>query len=290
MQTYGSYSGYRPHLDSADFLHTLRAVVVIGYLLAIVFSVRGNWMGLAAILNIHWIWLLCIALAITLPEAILSMLPVMKLPGLKRSGRILSIVGVILLFYVSTRLTLVGFRAGEEASRDRMVQEHADVVQARKDLDEIVRRQRQYGLSTEERRSLIQREKDQRVYLRETEMRVRVELGYDSKSRAELAMGTEAELARQLFAAAPELAIIALSPVIVLLFGLAGSSAESSASAAQPRLVYVPVQQSAGQTVSIPQQSSGQLVPSGGERGVDGRLPSQAIPEKVGWDPFSGSG
>ncbi|MGH7455931.1 MAG: hypothetical protein ACRENG_31545 [bacterium] len=241
MQTYGNFtSGYRPHLDSADFMKTLRVGVVIAWVLSVSFSIRGNYLGLEQTLEKDFFWLMCIGAGITLTSAFLSMLTVIDIPGLKRSGRILVGIAAIGLFYASTRLTLIGFGAGEGQRQENLIQEHPDVAKARQDLDAIVKRQRQYGVNDTEKQSLLAREKEQRAWLRETETRVRMELGDNVQSRAAQVMGDEAEIARQIFAVAPDLSIMVLSPILVLLFGAAGTS-QSKGVTQQPekQVVYV---------------------------------------------------
>lgn len=98
MQKHSDLIGDRPHLVSTDSLHTLRVVITAAFVLAIVFSVRGAFLVLTATMSGDEFWLTCIAISITIPEAILSMLPVMKLPGLTRFRRGLIVVGIICLF------------------------------------------------------------------------------------------------------------------------------------------------------------------------------------------------
>ncbi len=85
--TYGNYvGGYSPHLDSADFVKTLRIGVVIAWLLSVAFSIRGNYLGPEQTLEKSWFWLMCIGAGITLTSAFLAMLTVIDIPGLKRGG------------------------------------------------------------------------------------------------------------------------------------------------------------------------------------------------------------
>jgi len=81
MQTYAnlmSSGGYRPHLDSVDFIKFLRVSVVIALILAMAFSIRGNFKGLMQTLERDVMWLGIIALAITVTSSLLSMISVVK--------------------------------------------------------------------------------------------------------------------------------------------------------------------------------------------------------------------
>jgi hypothetical protein len=123
MQTYGSFTGgYRPHLG-----------VVIAWVLSVAFSIRGNYLGLEQMLEKSWFWLMCIGAGITLTSAFLAMLTVIDIPGLKRGGRFLIAMAAIGLAYASTRLTLIGFGAGESQRQESLIQDHPDVVKARQD-------------------------------------------------------------------------------------------------------------------------------------------------------------
>lgn len=243
MQTYGNYvsGSYRPHLDSQDFVKALRAGVVIAWVLSVAFSIRGNYLGLQQTLEKSWFWLTCIGAGITLTSAFLAMLTVMNIPGLSRGGRLLVAIAALGLAYASTRLTLIGFGAGEQQRQESLLQDHPDVTKARQDLDAIIKRQRQYGVTNGEKQSLLAREKEQRAWLRETETRIRMELGDNVQSRAAQAMGSEAEIARQIFAVAPDLSIMVLSPILVLLFGAAGtSSSKGIEQQLEKQIVYLP--------------------------------------------------
>lgn len=279
MQTYGSLSGeYRPHLDSQDFLKVLRMGVLTALLLSMAFSIRGNYLGLQQTLEKNWLWLTCISAGITLTSTFLAMFTVMKIAGLSRGGRILAALAALGLFYISTRLTLIGFSAGEEQRQESVLQEHPDVMKARQDLEAIVKRQRQYGVSEAEKTSLMAREKEQRAWLRETETRVRMELGDNTQSRAARALSEEAQIAKQLFAVAPDLSIMVLSPVVVLLFGAAGSV--NAGNEDEKKVVYVSVpheshfaKEDAKQTNAIPQSTS------------NGKH-ERALPQETTWKPF----
>jgi len=92
MQTYAnlmSSGGYRPHLDSTDFIKFLRISVIIALILAMAFSIRGNFKGLMQTLERDVVWLGIIALAITVTSSLLSMISVVKVKGLKIVSRVL---------------------------------------------------------------------------------------------------------------------------------------------------------------------------------------------------------
>ncbi len=287
MQTYGNLAaGYRPHLDSQDFVKALRLGVLVALLLSMAFSVRGNYLGLEQTLEKNWLWLTCISAGITLTSAFLAMLTVIRVPGLSRGGRILAGIAALGLFYISTRLTLIGFSAGEQERQENLLQEHPDVVKARQDLDAIIKRQRQYGVSEGEKTSLMAREREQRAWLRETETRVRMEMGDQVQSRAARALSDEAQIARQLFAVAPDLSIMVLSPVLVLLWGAAGVAASPGPSEPPERqVVYVPVP-TAGSAES--RAVTPPPMPEPPAPGVNGRMP-QKTPQPA-WNPFAEGG
>ena len=288
--TYGNFvGGYRPHLDSADFIKALRMGVLIAWLLSVAFSIRGNYLGLQQTLEKSWFWLTCIGAGITLTSAFLAMLTVIDIPGLKRGGRILVAIAAIGLAYASTRLTLIGFSAGEQQGQENLVQEHPDVAKARKDLEEIVRRQRMYGVSDGEKQSLLAREKEQRAWLRENETRVRMELGDNVQSRAAQAMGDEAEIARQIFAVAPDLSIMVLSPILVLLFGAAGTSQskDGNEQPAQKEIVYLQMPQRSDIPPEVLQSEKTRPNNTNGKpEPASSAVNRPAVAGQQGWFPF----
>ena len=226
MQTYQnlmSSGGYRPHLDSVDFIKFLRISVIIALLLSVAFSIRGNFLGLSQTLERNWFWLACIGAGITITSSILAMLTVIRIEGLSKVGRVFIAVVAIGIFYISTRLTLIGFGAGELEKLANMVREHPEVTEAKAELQDIIERQNVYGISHSEKMSLMQREKEQRAWIREIEKRLVTE-NRNKASKAEKAVGKEMVIARQMFAIAPDISIAILSPLLVLLFGAAGMS------------------------------------------------------------------
>ena len=249
MQTYGnliSSQGYRPHLDSADFIKFLRVSVIIALILAMAFSIRGNFKGLMQTLERDVVWLGIIALAITVTSCLLSMISVVKIKGLKIVSRVLIGCVAVGLFYISTRLTFIGFASGEQAQLIHAVQENPELVKANGDLNDIIQRQNEYGISQSEKLSLMAREKEQRAWVREIEKRLIIE-NRNKKSNLEAAIGKEKKIAMTLFALGPELCIAVLSPLVVLLFG-AGCGMlrdekqnEADEPAQNERIVYVQI-------------------------------------------------
>lgn len=289
MQTYGNFMSakpYRPHLDSSDFMDSVRLGALVAYGLSIAFSVRGNYKGLLQTLEKDpGAWLLVIAVGITLTGAVLSMLTVLRIKGLSRGGRRFVFLGVAGFLMISTSLNLIGFTAGEETQKTNAVQQHPDVKAANRELDEIVKRQQQYGISEQEKASLLKREKEQREWVRQVEMRVWKEMGSGSLSTAEKALGEHAATARLLFAIAPELAIIALGPVIVLLWGFAGVSEGEIAAAGAPQIVYVTAPGGAVQPSPAPNEALRFSPPL--TKSSNGR-PEQPtyLPAPAEWNPF----
>ena len=249
MQTYGSFvssQAYRPHLDSVDFIKFLRVSVIIALILAMAFSIRGNFKGLMQTLERDVVWLGIIALAITVTSSLLSMISVVKIKGLKVVSRVLIGCVAVGLFYISTRLTFIGFVSGEQAQLINAVQENPELVKANEDLNDIIRRQNEYGISQSEKLSLLAREKEQRTWAREIEKRLIIE-NRNKKSNLEAAIGKEKQIAMTLFALGPELCIAVLSPLVVLLFG-AGCGVLKEEKQIEPnepelkeRIVYIPI-------------------------------------------------
>jgi hypothetical protein len=110
-----SGQGFRPHLDSLDFIKFLRVSVIIALILAMAFSIRGNFKGLIQTLERDVVWLGIIALAITVTSSLLSMISVVKVNGLKIVSRVLIGCVAVGLFYISIRLTFIGFVSGEKS-------------------------------------------------------------------------------------------------------------------------------------------------------------------------------
>jgi len=253
MQTYGNFissQSYRPHLDSVDFIKFLRVSVIVMLILAMAFSIRGNFKGLTQTLERDVFWLVIISLAITGTSSFLSMVTVIKIKGLKIVSRVLIGCVAVGLFYISTRLTFIGFVTGEKSQVINAIQENPELVQAKAELQNIITRQNEYGMSQSEKQSLMAREKEQRGWIREIEKRLIVE-NRNSKSNLENAIGAEKRIAMTLFALGPELCIAVLSPLVVLLFG-AGCGVvserrteERSESEHRERIVYVPIRENA---------------------------------------------
>lgn len=249
MQTYAnlmSGDGYRPHLHSVDFIKFLRVSVIIALILGMAFSIRGNLKGLMQTLERDVVWLGIIALAITVTSSLLSMISVVKVKGLKIVSRVLIGCVAVGLFYISTRLTFIGFVSGEKSQIVNAIQENPELVEAKRELENIVDRQGEYGLTHSEKISLLAREKEQRAWINELTKRLIVE-NRNQKSNLEAAIGEEKKIAMTLFALGPELCIAVLSPLVVLLFG-AGCGVkreEKQIEANEPeqkeRIIYVPV-------------------------------------------------
>jgi hypothetical protein len=221
MQTYGSFissQAYRPHLDSTDFNRFLRVSVIIALILGMAFSIRGNFKGLMQTLERDMFWLFIIAIAITVTSSLLSMISVVKINGLKIVSRVLIGCVAIGLFYISTRLTFIGFVTGEKTQLVSAIQENPELLDAKKELENIVNRQGEYGLSQSEKLSLLAREREQRAFITELTKRLIIE-NRNAKSNLENAIGNEKRIAMTLFALGPELCIAVLSPLVVLLFG-----------------------------------------------------------------------
>ena len=130
MQTYGnliSSQAYRPHLDSTDFQKFLRVSVIIALILGMAFSIRGNFKGLMQTLERDMFWLFIIAIAITVTSSLLSMISVVKINGLKIVSRVLIGCVAIGLFYISTRLTFIGFVTGEKTQVVNAIQENPEL-------------------------------------------------------------------------------------------------------------------------------------------------------------------
>lgn len=249
QQTYAnliSSKSFSPHLESVDFLRFLRVSVVIALILGVAFSIRGNFLGLKQALEKDIFWLLIIGLSLTSTSSILAMLTVVKINGLKIVSRVLIGVISLSLFYISGRLTYLGFTGSEKQSVVNAIQENPELSQAKEDLQNIINRQNEYGLTQSEKISLMAREKEQRVFTREIEKRLIIE-NRNKKSAVETSLGEERKLALMMFSFAPELCIAVLSPLVVLLFsmGLGVESRQAEQSEArepETRVVYVPVQ------------------------------------------------
>ena len=61
----------------------------------------------------------------------------------------------LVIFYISTRLTLIGFGSGELEKLENAIREHPEVIEAKAELDEIIDRQGEYGITYNEKMSLI---------------------------------------------------------------------------------------------------------------------------------------
>jgi len=251
MQTYQnllSKESYNAHFNSADFVKFLQISVVIALILAMLFSIRGNFKGLMSTLERDVAWLFIIAIAITVTSSLLSMISVVRINGLKIVSRVLIGVVAVGLFYISTRLTFIGFVTGEQSQVINQVQANPELSTARAELNRIIDRQGEYGISQGEKMSLLAREKEQRAYIHELEKRLIIE-NRNKKSNLEAAIGEEKRIAMTLFALGPELCIAVLSPLLVVLFSAGcGLRDERRIEAEAPgieqgqRVIYVPVQ------------------------------------------------
>jgi len=149
MQTYAnliSSKSFSPHMESVDFIKFLKVSVVIALILGVMFSIRGNYLGLKQALEKDVIWLFIIALAITSTSSILAMISFVKIDALKIVSRVLIGVISLSLFYISGRLTYLGFTGQESQSIVNTIQENPELSQAKRDLQSIIDRQNEYGL------------------------------------------------------------------------------------------------------------------------------------------------
>ena len=246
MQTYGNFisnQGFRPHLDSVDFIKFLRVSVIIALILAMAFSIRGNYKGLMQTLERDWLWLAVISLGITSTSSILSMITVIRIKGLKIVSRVLIGCVAIGLFYISTRLTFIGFVSSEKIQIINAIQENPELLAAKEELNQIIERQNIYGITQSEKMSLMTREKEQRQWIKELTQRLIVE-NRNRKSNMENAIGDEKKIAMTLFALGPELCIVVLSPLVVLLFGAGcgiGKKERDSEQKETEKIIYIPV-------------------------------------------------
>jgi hypothetical protein len=284
---------YNAHLESQDFKRFLKISVVIALILSMLFSIRGNFKGLMQTLEKDVVWLFIIAIAITVTSSLLSMISVVKINGLKIVSRVLIGIVAVGLFYISTRLTFIGFITGEQSQLVNQVQANPELSQAKVDLQGILDRQNEYGISQSEKLSLMSREKEQRSYIREIEKRLVIENRF-KKSNLENAIGEEKRIAMTLFALGPELCIGVLSPLLVVLFsagcGLRDERRidQGEAPGLQEKIIYVPVQMPGNGNGMEKVEKPG--VPSQAELASIAQNQNQgngkAVKQLTNWNPF----
>ena len=217
----------------------MRGFVVASLLLSAVFSIRGNWMGLHQVFDSSDAWQCFISLSITLFAGLLSAYSVIQQSGITRTWQWIMRFAALVFFTASVSLTYLGFSAGEQISHANAVQKHPDYVSAKAELDNILSRMNQYGLSASNKQSLFAREREQRVHMRELEKELRYELSRES-SVAEQALGDHLQFVRIIFAISPDLAVAILSPLVVILFGASGPPMQDPIYPNHRDLVYQP--------------------------------------------------
>lgn len=293
MQTYNDFlssSEFRPHLDDVSFIRFLRVAAIVILVLSIGFSVRGNYKGLGeGNLEKLFFWRIVLSLAVPLTSSFLSMVTFAKI-NLKPVGRVAIGIIAVVLFYVSARWIYTGFVGAERAQVANLVQENPELIQAKRDLQNILDRQNAYGISQQERISLLAREKEQRAFITDLTKRLMVE-NRNAKSNLETAIGSEKELAVTLFAAAPEVCTAVLSSLLVFLYG-AGCGVRRdkkeiavTVPEARERVVYVP----------LPADRLGEMAANGSGVGQGQREIQAVVPQSGGngasravanWQPF----
>jgi hypothetical protein len=300
MQTYAnliSAKSFSPHMESVDFLKFLRVSIVIALILAALFSIRGNVLGLRSALEKNSLWLIVIGLAITSTSSILAMITVIKVEGLRIVSRVLIGVVSVMLFYVSGRLTYLGFVGQEAQSVVNTIQENPELANARAELNRIIERQNQYEILASEKQSLLAREREQRGWIREIEKRLIIE-NRNKKSNVEASLGEERKLALMMFSFAPEMCLAVLSPLVVILFsagcGLRDERRidQGEAPGLQEKIIYVPVamQGNNGNGVEkvekpgVPVASQAELASIAQNQGQgNGKA---AVKQLTNWNPF----
>jgi hypothetical protein len=296
MQTYGNFtSGYRPHLDSADFLKLLRAVVSCAFLLAVVFSIKGASSGMRVVLNTNLLLAVSIAAGLTATAASLAFSSFVFdfSRGYRWGFRGVAVV----IFVCLSALNYLGFEVAEEQGKTDGILQHSEVLAYDRDIADLVTRQNQYGISSAEKQSLLSREREARRAKQELVDRLRHEKAVNPTVAAR-ALGENERAVRLVLAMSPDVMIMVLLPLLAQLFGAVGISLNKGVSERpEKQIVYVQAVPSGmpGNGYQSPDvvQSNGQAqnpeavqpVPSG----INGKFESGPIgvnQQPAVWNPF----
>ena len=295
--TYGNFTGgYRPHLDSADFLKVLRSVVSCAFLLAVVFSIKGASAGMKMVLNTNLLLAISIAAGLTATAASLAFSSfVFSFSRAYRWG----FRGVaVVIFVCLSALNYLGFEVAEEQGKADAVLEHPEVLAYDRDIADLVTRQNQYGISLSEKQSLLAREKETRRAKQELIDRLRHDKAVNP-SVAARALGENEKAVRLVLAMSPDVMIAVLLPLLAQLFGAVGIPVSKGVSErpAEKQVVYMQPTMAAAPASSyqpaMAVQSNGQaqtpatMQPtSSGTNGKADFAPIGVNEQPAPWNPF----
>lgn len=283
MQTYGSLAGgYRPHLDSGDFVKFLRRVVVAAFVLAILFSVKGASAGMRVVLNANWLLAVAIAAGLTATAASLALASFVFdfSRGYRWGFRAVALV----IFVCLSALNYLGFAQAENQGKVDAVLQNAEVLAYERDISDLVARQNQFGIAPAEKQSLLAREREARQAKQALVDRLRHESAVNPTVAAR-ALGENEMAVRLVLAMSPDVMIMVLIPLLAQLFGVAGMPLSKSAQAqpVQKEVVYV---QAVNGVPASANGYNGQAQPVQGVNGKAEVSPIGVNQQQAAWNPF----
>jgi hypothetical protein len=181
--------------------------------------------------------------------------------------------------FVATRLSVVGFEAGERQMYANAVERNPAVVSARRELERLIQRGNLYVLTKEERVALAASERDQRKHIHQLETQLRFE-GRGQSSNVSAVLGAEAESFRWAMAFAPEVALLFLAPLLMFLMGKIGET--------EQKIMARAAQESAEQLVRLsPPDVTQQVKPGQPASAVPQRTNGREVLQDAPYDPFA---
>lgn len=283
--TYGNFvGGYRPHLDSADFIKALRRVVCCAFLLAVVFSVKGASSGMRIVLNTNLLLAVAIAAGLTATAASLAFSSFVFdfSRGYRWGFRV--VAGVI--FVCLSALNYLGFAQAEEQGKADAVLVHPEVVAYDKDISDLVNRQNQYGIAPAEKQSLLAREREARRAKQELIDRLRHEKAVNPTVAAR-ALGENEMAVRVILATSPDVMIMVLLPLLAQLLGAVGMPLHKGENQqTEKQVVYVPMSQRNGISSEVLQSDKTQPNTNGKLEPASSAVNRPTTVGQQGWFPF----
>lgn len=275
---------YPQNNSGSRFLAVFTIVIVLVLGGCLVFSVVRNIRGLAAgYPGLSGEWQAAIAVIITAASFVLAASSILKTFDSTVFIRAALLMAGLTFSAVSFALSFAGV---VEDNKNRFyVNALADpeVLRLEDDLDKVIGRQDEYGISESTKRSLMQREKEIRKELSGARDRARHRADVEAK-KAEQAAGKMSHLALGIFALIPEIGILVFSLLLVL---ITGASVFSGGGIIRDRVARDPAPVASApegrssarmENVAPSPSNNGQLTPEVAENNAGGAEDQ--------WDPF----
>ena len=200
-----------------SFTTIMKVVVALILIGSIAFSIIRNVRGLEGWFpGVNIYWQVLIALVVTIGSFTLTAAAVLKTFNTVTSIRVMLFLAGIMFSTTSFMLSFGGAQLDSRNAPLILATKDPGVVQLENDIDGVVKRLREYGISESTKQSLLTRERELREQLAALRNKV------DHQARVEKEQQTKAEdekhfMALALFCGLPEVGILVFTIIFVLL-------------------------------------------------------------------------